>query len=40
MTQGSIRNLIDLAHDLGVLKSVQNQQKYGSSSDAPSDEDL
>jgi hypothetical protein len=32
MTQGSLRNLIDLAHDLGVLKSIQNQQKYGSPS--------
>lgn len=30
MTQGSLRNLLDLAHDLGVLKSVQNEQKYGS----------
>lgn len=28
-TQGSLRNIIDLAHDLGVLKSVQNEQKYG-----------
>lgn len=30
MSQGSLRNLVDLAHDLGVLKSVQNEQKYGS----------
>jgi hypothetical protein len=30
MTQGSVRNLIDLAHDLGVMKSVQNERKYGS----------
>ena len=30
MTQGSMRNLIDLAHDLGLLKSVQNEQKHGS----------
>lgn len=29
MTQGSLRNVIDLAHDFGVLKSVQNEQKYG-----------
>ena len=29
VTQGSLRNIIDLAHDLGVLKSVQNEQKYG-----------
>lgn len=29
MTQGSLRNVVDLAHDLGVLKSVQNEQKYG-----------
>jgi hypothetical protein len=29
MSQGSLRNVIDLAHDLGVLKSVQNEQKYG-----------
>jgi len=28
-TQGSLRNLIDLAHDLGVLKGVQNERKYG-----------
>jgi hypothetical protein len=27
-TQGSIRNLVDLAHDLGVLKGVQNEQRY------------
>lgn len=31
-THGSLRNLIDLAHDLGVLKGVQNEQKYGSGS--------
>lgn len=30
VTQGSLRNVIDLAHDLGVLKAVQNEQKYGS----------
>jgi hypothetical protein len=30
MTQGSLRNVVDLAHDLGVLKSVQNEQKHGS----------
>ena len=30
MTQGSLRNVIDLAHDLGVLKAVQNEQKYSS----------
>jgi len=28
VTQGSLRNLIDLAHDLGVLKSVQNERKH------------
>lgn len=28
-TQGSLRNLLDLAHDLGLLKSVQNERKYG-----------
>ncbi len=28
-TQGSLRNLIDLSHDLGVLKSVQNDRKHG-----------
>lgn len=27
-TQGSLRNLIDLAHDLGVFKGVQNERKY------------
>jgi hypothetical protein len=30
MSQGSLRNVVDLAHDLGVLKSVQNEQKHGS----------
>lgn len=30
-TRGSLRNLIDLAHDLGVLKAVQNDRKYGGS---------
>lgn len=30
VTQGSLRNVIDLAHDFGVLKAVQNEQKYGS----------
>jgi hypothetical protein len=34
-TQGSLRNLIDLAHDLGVLKTVQNDRKYGGGSDEP-----
>lgn len=29
MTQGSLRNLVDLAHDLGVFKGVQNERKYG-----------
>lgn len=29
MTQGSLRNLVDLAHDLGVLKGVQNESKRG-----------
>ncbi|MES2766150.1 MAG: hypothetical protein V4642_09795 [Bacteroidota bacterium] len=28
MNQGVIRNVTDLAHDLGALKSVQNDQKY------------
>lgn len=32
-TQGSIRNLLDLAHDLGVLKSVQNDNKHGGRAD-------
>jgi len=27
MTHGSLRNLVDLAHDFGVLKSVQNAMK-------------
>jgi hypothetical protein len=27
-THGSLRNLVDLAHDLGVLKGVQNDEKY------------
>jgi hypothetical protein len=27
MTHGSLRNLVDFAHDLGVLKSVQNDAK-------------
>jgi len=29
MSQGSLRNLVDLAHDLGVLKGVQNESKRG-----------
>ena len=48
-TQGSLRNLIDLAHDLGVLKSVQNERKHadhsaedhadeGSADERPADE--
>ena len=28
MTQGSLRNLIDLAHDLRVAKQVQNDNKF------------
>ena len=28
MTQGSLRNLIDLAHDLSVAKRIQNDNKY------------
>lgn len=28
MTQGVIRNIVDLAHDLSVVKKVQNDQKY------------
>ncbi len=28
MTQGVIRNIVDLAHDLSIVKKVQNQQKY------------
>jgi hypothetical protein len=27
MTQGSLRNLVDLAHDLNVAKGVQNEEK-------------
>lgn len=34
LTQGSLRNLVDLAHDLGVLKAVQNDRKYGSPQEA------
>lgn len=30
MTQGVIRNIVDLSHDLSVVKKVQNQQKYDS----------
>ena len=30
MTQGSLRNLIDLAHDLKTAKQVQNDNKYNS----------
>jgi hypothetical protein len=30
-THGSLRNVIDLAHDLGILKNVQNEKKYGGS---------
>ncbi|HRI30102.1 MAG TPA: hypothetical protein PLI74_02200 [Candidatus Kapabacteria bacterium] len=29
MTRGTIRNLVDLAHDLSALKNVQNSSKYG-----------
>jgi len=29
ITQGSLRNLVDLAHDLGVFKGVQNERKHG-----------
>jgi hypothetical protein len=35
MNQGVIRNLTDLAHDLGALKSVQNDQKYNSGEQPP-----
>lgn len=34
MTQGSVRNLLDLAHDLGVFKAVQNERKYGGDSES------
>lgn len=37
-TQGSLRNLLDLAHDLGVLKSVQNDRKHAGNP-AEADED-
>jgi len=30
MTQGSLRNLIDLAHDLSLAKRVQNDEKHQS----------
>ncbi len=30
MTQGSLRNIVDLAHDLNIAKAVQNDNKYGS----------
>lgn len=33
MTQGSLRNLVDLAHDLGIAKHVQNDSKRGSQND-------
>ncbi|MBS1538139.1 MAG: hypothetical protein JST20_10380 [Bacteroidetes bacterium] len=28
MNQGTIRNIVDLAHDLAALKDLQNQAKY------------
>jgi len=28
MNQGTIRNIVDLAHDLAALKDLQNQEKY------------
>jgi hypothetical protein len=28
MNQGTIRNIVDLAHDLAALKNLQNQEKY------------
>lgn len=28
MNQGTIRNIVDLAHDLAALKNLQNQAKY------------
>jgi len=34
MTQGSVRNLLDLAHDLGVFKAVQNERKYGGNAES------
>lgn len=37
VTQGSLRNLIDLAHDLGVMKSVQNDRKYKGREDTEED---
>ena len=36
-TQGSLRNLLDLAHDLGVLKSVQNDRKHAGQDDTAPD---
>lgn len=32
MTRGTIRNLVDLAHDLSALKNIQNSRKYGDKS--------
>lgn len=29
MTQGTVRNIVDLAHDLSALKNLQNNSKYG-----------
>lgn len=37
MTQGSLRNLIDLGHDLSVAKRVQNDSKYESKGEAGDD---
>lgn len=33
MTQGSLRNLVDLAHDLSVAKHVQNDSKHRTEND-------
>ncbi len=34
MTQGTLRNLADLAHDLAAFKNLQNKNKYSAKSDA------
>ncbi len=39
MTQGGVRNVLDLAHDLGVFKAVQNERKYGGPADEPEEDD-
>lgn len=40
MTQGSLRNLVDLAHDLRVAKQVQNSAKYGEKGSEETNDDV